>query len=254
MYLLKDYLTITEKNLIICYKNTDAIYVRHTLDSLLKAYSGLKAYFGTNLQIAVRAILVPSRSEYDRLVVNLLGVDIEIPSNPGRVAQPQKTDILFLSPSAYKNHSLYRYDPAEFSLLVFHELTHVFEEYLSPDIEKTPRWWSEGLAVYLSGHWCYEDQFNFRQSVTDNLSRGCLPRIKDIFSSVELSYEWGWTLVMFIESILGKEAIINTVKGCKDGDILQYLNADPQNFELRYKEWILSSGKKLIFSPYIRIE
>jgi len=78
------------------------------------------------------------------------------------MAQPQRTDLVVLSPSAYEQHSIFRYFLDEYRRLLFHEMTHMFEEYLAPAsaMEAVPRWWSEGLAVYLSGQWKYDDQYN----------------------------------------------------------------------------------------------
>jgi len=99
----------------------------------------------------IRVVLVPSRNEFDRLVRDLLRVKIEVPSHPARIAQPQRTDMVVLSPSAYAEHSTFDYVPAEFDRLLVHEAIHMVEEFLSPNIESSPRWWGEGLAVHLSG-------------------------------------------------------------------------------------------------------
>ncbi len=144
----------------------------------------------------LRAILVPTRREYERLVVNLLGVPIEIPSNPGRIAQPQRTDLVFLSPLAYKEHSIYEYHREEYERLIYHELVHVWEEYYSPAIEESPLWWSEGLAIYKSRQWMYEDQFNFLSPVFLGIAKGEIPKLHDINQSRDLSYHWGFTLVI----------------------------------------------------------
>ena len=61
---------------------------------------------------------MPDRSEFDRLVTDLLGVEIEKPSNSGRIAQPQKTDIVFLSPSAFEQHSKYEYVLNDFRRMI----------------------------------------------------------------------------------------------------------------------------------------
>ncbi|MFU8796546.1 MAG: hypothetical protein ACNA7X_04550, partial [Dehalococcoidia bacterium] len=197
----------------------------------------------------IRAILVPSRREYDRLVVDLLGVDIEVPSNPGRVAQPQRTDIVFLSPSAYRQHSTYSYDADEYRRLVFHELVHVFEEHLSPDIEAAPRWWSEGLAAYLSGQWRCADRFRFRQPVLEGITLGHVPRISEIEADVQLCYAWGWTLVMFIEKAYSRDTVVRIVRECDDGDVLSTLGEDPHAFEKGWQRWLLQEDGRFRSRP-----
>ena len=245
--MLDEYMEVRSGSIAVRYAAADQPYAEQTLAVLSEAYAFLKGYFHTagSLPTSVRAILVPTRSAYDRLVVGLLGVDIEVPSNPGRVAQPQRTDIVFLSPSAYRQHSTYYYDAAEYRRLVAHELVHVFEEHLAPDIEASPRWWSEGLAAYLSGQWNHADQFRFRQPVMDGIRLGSVPCMSDIPPDVDLCYAWGWTIVMFIEHTYGRDAIGRIVRECRDGDVLATLGEDPVAFESRWRQWLLEETRRL---------
>ncbi len=239
--MLDGYIEVRSGNIEVRYTGADRRYAEVTLAVLSEAYAFLEECFsiGQPLPTPVRAILGPSRSEYDRLVVHLLGVDIEVPSNPGRLAQPQRTDIVFLSPSAYQQHSTYSYDADEYRRLVVHELVHVLEEHLSPDIEAAPRWWSEGLAAYLSGQWRHADQFRFRQPVIDGIRLGRVPSISEIQADVELCYAWGWTIVMFIEKVFGGATIARIVRQCRDGDVLATLGEDPHTFEKEWQRWLL---------------
>jgi len=236
--MLDNYLMLSKDNIEVRYVEGDEAFTEETFIALKKAFVFLSKYFCLKEAFPlIRAILVPNRKEYEYLVINLLGVDIEIPSNPARIAQPQKTDIVFLSPSAYKDHSVYKYNPDEYKRLVFHELTHVFEEYLTPDIETTPRWWSEGLAVYLSGQWKYED--DVKEPVLKGVKEKLIPDIEEIQINIELSYEWGWTIVMFIENTYGKEMILKIVRECYNGNVLGIISAGLKDFEKRWKKWLL---------------
>lgn len=237
--MLKGYGSLSEANIEIRYIDSDIDYAKKTLMSLKKANKLLENYFKLDKSIqSIRAILVPTRVEYERLVTKLLGVNIEIPSNPGRLAQPQKKDIVFLSPSAYKSDSVYKYVPEEYERLTFHELTHLFEEYLSPDIEVVPRWWSEGMAVNLSGQWKQYDQFGFRKPVETAIRENRIPTLEQINNSIPLAYDWGWTMVMCIEDKYGSEAIVCIVKKCADDDILKFLNEQPETFEKSWRQWL----------------
>ncbi len=240
------YMSIKESGCEVLFKEGDEQNARKTMEFLKNSVNFLSQYFGITPPGNLRLFLVQDRGEFDRLVVDLLGVDIEIPSNPGRLAQPQKKDMVFISPAAYGEHSTYEFNPEEFERLVFHETTHVFEEYLSPNIELMPRWWSEGLAVYVSGHWQFRDQFKFRKAVEKNLPEGKIPDFEEINRSIDLSYDWGWTLVMFIEKTLGKEAIRKAVMECGDGNIPETLGWKKDDFEREWKEWLLGEGKELI--------
>ncbi|TFH09281.1 MAG: hypothetical protein E4H08_06065 [Candidatus Atribacteria bacterium] len=63
--------------------------------------STLCSYFHVrNVFPKVKVVLVPDRKEFDRLVRDLLRMEIEIPLHPAWIAQPQRTDMVVLSPSA----------------------------------------------------------------------------------------------------------------------------------------------------------
>jgi len=237
---IDNYLVLGKDNIEIRYIGGDKPFAEETFIALKEVLVFLSKYFGLEEPFpSIRAILVPNRNEFDRLVINLLGVEIENPSLPTRMAQPQKTDLVVLSPSAYEQHSTFRYFPDEYRRLLFHEMTHMFEEYLAPAsaMETAPRWWSEGLAVYLSGQWKYDDQYKFRQPVLKGIKEKLIPDVKDIQASIELSYDWGWTILMFIENTYGKEMILQIVRECDNGNVFGILGEAIKNFEKRWKEW-----------------
>jgi len=156
--MLDNYLTLGDVQFEIRYVEGEYRFAQETFAVLGRAFPSIASYFLVSDPFPkVTVVLVPDRNEFDRLVRELLGVQIEVPSNPARIAQPQRTDMVVLSPSAYKNHSVFKYIPDNFGRLLIHELVHMVEEHLTPDVETSPRWWSEGLAVYLSEQWRYED-------------------------------------------------------------------------------------------------
>jgi hypothetical protein len=240
--MLDRYLKLGDERVEVRYVKTDRKFAEETLVILRRAIVALSGYFDlTTVFPRVRAILVPDRSEFDRLVADLLGVDIEKPSNPGRVAQPQKTDIVFLSPPAFKQHSTYEYEPDDFRRMIWHELVHVFEEYLTPDIETTTRWWSEGIAVYLSDQWRHESQFGFREPAIKSIRDKSVPDISKIQESIPLAYDFGWTIVKFIEDMKGKRVIARVVKEVRNGEIFPALGEEVYSFQKQWKAWLLSS-------------
>lgn len=188
----------------------------------------------------IRVVLVPNRDEFDRLVRDFLRVDIEIPSHPARIAQAQRTDMVVLSPSAYKSHSMYPFIPEDFKRLLAHELVHMVEEHLSPDIEVIPRWWSEGLAVYLSGQWRHEE--DFRKPVREGIAQGTIPRFAEIQADRKLAYDWGWTIVQCVERAYGKEMVLKVVQECGDGDVFSVMGERADGFEKLWKEWLVGGG------------
>lgn len=240
--MLDDYLLLDRDRIGIRYTGGDRAFAEETANALAEAILDLSDYFGLRQPFPrIRVVLVPNRDEFDRLVADLLGIEIEKPSHPGRMAQPQGTDLVVLSPSAYEQHSTYRYVPEEYGRLLFHEMTHMFEEYLAPAqaMETAPRWWSEGLAAYLSGQWKYEDQYGFRKPVLQGITEKTIPGIQEVQASLKLSYDWGWTIVMYIVHVHGKESILRIVRDCDDGEVFRMLGEDTRNFERKWQRWLV---------------
>jgi len=234
---IKNYLWLDGENIRIEFTDKDRKFVRETSAGLKEAIKFLSEYFHLEKSFpSIRAVLAPDRKQYDHLVKELLGVDIEKPSRPSRIAQTQHTDLVLLAPSAYSRDSIYKYFPDEFKRLIFHETTHIFEEYLSPNMEVLPRWWTEGLAVYLSNQWEYEDEF--RVPVLEGLKNKKIPNLGRIQGNVKLSYQWGWTIVKYIEYCYGQKTILNIVRNCMDGDVLKMVEETATNFEKRWKKYL----------------
>jgi hypothetical protein len=244
--MLDDYLPLHDDRIEVRYIHGDYPFAEETLIALEKAVSFLTRYFDLDASFPpMRAILVPTRNEFDRLVAELLGVEIEQPSHPARRAQPQRTDLVMLSPSAYEQHSVFEYRSDEYRRLLAHEVTHMFEEYLAPNMETPPRWWSEGLAAYLSGQWQHEDGYKFRQPVLQGLKVRSIPDVQEIQTSLELCYDWGWTIVMFIENIYGRETILRIVRECDNGDVFGMLGENIDTFQGKWKEWLLEESNAI---------
>jgi len=244
--MLDDYLALVNGKIEVRYMDKDRPYAEETSIMLEKAVDSLTDYFNLKAPFPVaRAILVPDRDEFDRLVADLLEVEIERPSHPSRMAQLQRTDLIALSPSAYKQHSTFEYTPDEYKRLLVHEVIHMFEEHLAPNMETQPRWWSEGLAAYLSGQWKHEDQYRFRQPVLQALEARGIPGIREIGSCIESCYDWGWTIVMFIEKTYGRECILKIVTECDNGDVFGILDENTTTFQINWKEWLLQNLDKL---------
>ena len=220
----------------------DAAFAGATLAHLAEAASLLSAYFGLPEPFApIRAILTPSRLEFERCVLQVLGVAIEIPSHPRRVAQPQGRNLAILSPRAWE--SVNTYTPGCYWRLLLHEVVHMVEEHLSPDMEAVPRWWSEGLAMYLSEQWKYEDEE--RLDVLKGLAGGNVPPLSRLHGRgnlprevVELCYIWGWTVVMFVDQHYGRAGIRRVVQGCGDGDVFALLGTSVEETERAWREWL----------------
>ena len=239
--MFRDYLKKPRSIITVYYDAKDSIYAEQILVQAKDAYFALKNYFSIEKDITgIRLILVPNRDEFDRLVADLLRVPIERPSDPRRLAQPQRTDIVFMSPSSYKKHCAYDYSEADFRRMIKHELVHVFEEYLTPDMETTPGWWSEGLAVYLSEQWKYKSELGFCEPVINALESGKIPTINEILNDRMLRYTFGWTIVMYLEMTYGKDFIVNTVKTLTENDLLKAVGISQTELQKDWHKWMTS--------------
>ena len=97
------YRTISHGRLLIEYTPTDEQFVQETAGTLEEALDFLCDYFGLPTPLTgVRVILTPDRPEFDRCVRDILKVEIEVPSNPWRIAQPQRRDLVVLSPRVWE--------------------------------------------------------------------------------------------------------------------------------------------------------
>jgi len=243
----KTYLSIGNQLLEILYVNGDEHHARDAFDHLGNESPSIIGYFEISEPLPkIRVVLVPDRNEFDRLVRDLLQVEIEVPSNPARIAQAQKSDMVLLSPSAYAAHSTFVFVPAHFHRLLVHEFIHMAEEFLSPDIESVPGWWSEGLAVYLSGQWLFEDEF--RKAALNGVEKNIIPAIRQIETDRKLAYDWGWTLVKFFEDVYGKIKILQIVRESTDGKVFSSIGEDLENIEPGWKAWLHTKGS--LTSPH----
>jgi len=240
--MLDNYLILGNEEVEIRYVEGDLGFAHDAVAVLSRALLSVTRYFEiSNPFPKVRAVIVPNRNEFDRLVRDLLRIEIEVPSNPARIAQPQRTDMVVLSPSAYESHSIFKYIPENFRRLLVHELIHMVEEYLSPDMDAIPRWWSEGLAVYLSEQWRHEDEFS--KTALSGIDENKIPGFPEIEADRKSAYDWGWTIVRFVEISYGKAMILRIVKESANGDIFPVLGETASSVEKRWRNWLLNQSR-----------
>jgi len=90
--MLENYLILGDAKIEIRYVEGERRFAAQAFDVLDGALPTITSYFGIAQPFPkVRVILVASRAEFDRLVRDLLGVEIEVPSHPARIAWPLGT-------------------------------------------------------------------------------------------------------------------------------------------------------------------
>jgi len=239
--MLEEYSTFQNCHVVVRFKEIDKSHVGMTAQSIKQGIEILSGYFGEKSFENIQAVIAGDRVEFDNLVINFLGVPIKTPSSPGRLSQPQRFDIVILSPYAYENDSIYKFKPDEYARLMIHELVHVFEEALTPDIETSPLWWSEGLAVYISKQHLFDSDLLI--PINNAIKNGDIPTLKEVTCNDNLCYLWGWSVVAFIENNFGKETIIKIVKETRNGNILDFVPDSVLLFENNWRVWISKEGK-----------
>jgi len=245
-----EYLRIVSEHSWIDYVGPDRLHAEVTADVIQDAIASLVTYMALDRPFpTIHAILAPDRNAFDSLIADVLRVEIERPSDPRRIAQPQRTDVVFLSPSVYATQSAYEYVPMDYRRMVHHEMVHVVQEYLSPNIETSPFWWDEGLAVYLSEQWQYESQFRFREPVIAAEQEKCIPSLADIERDPALAYAFGWTLVRFIEQQCGRETVRRGIRQMADGDVFAAIRQARNCFERDWQAWLLRGEATRALSP-----
>jgi len=238
------YRSFTQDRLTVEYTDRDSGFVEATHQDLAESVRFLTDFFELKEAFPpIRTILVPDRLEFDRCVKEILRIGIDVLSNPWVVAAPQRTDLVVLSPLAW-DPGTWCYSPETYGRLLLHEATHIFEEYLSPNVEAAPMWWSEGLGAYLSNQWT-EDKDRLR--VMEGIQNKTISTLADMEAARKLSdaatklcFVWGWTLVMFIDQRHGKRMIGRIVRECADGDVFRVLGTSRERLEKEWKEWLPS--------------
>lgn len=239
MNVLDNYVNIAIGNLEVYYIPSEGNIANLTLEGLSAALPVVCDFFGLNeFQKVTTAVIAPNRDEFDRLVKDYLEVEIEQPSNPARIAQAQRSSMVLLSPNAYETESVFRYIPQEYERLLAHEFVHIIEEFLSPDIESSQRWWGEGLAVYCSGQWNHEEDF-FGNAVAGVRNRS-IPNLSMLVSNPGLAYDWGWTVVWYIDHAYGRAMPGKIVRECKDGNVFDFLGNSMDAIGKRWSTWLIS--------------
>jgi hypothetical protein len=189
------------------YSTTD-MHVKETFDGIILARIKASEYFKQGFPQDLRIALAPSRSEYDRIAYGKEGTE-DSPITPAtRIAQPLgEREIVFLSPVAYCIDSDYEYKKEEYLRLLLHEYVHVIARYYN---SKLPRWFEEGLAVYVSEQWKYEDelsQYTYNAIITNSI-----PSLRIIMNSREYYFRWAWTIIHYIERKYGHKTILELIE------------------------------------------
>ncbi|MFA5033032.1 MAG: hypothetical protein WC614_08435 [bacterium] len=232
--MLKKHIVFIKSNVKVNYIAKDEIYVNETCLGILKGIRLLKAYFNIKKKLpSIVVTLAENRKEYNFTLRNEFGLNIR--KTPlTRIAQPKGTHLLLLSPNAYEHDSIYTYKRDEYIRLMIHEVTHIITRIISCGEENMPRWFEEGLSVYLSKQWLYEDEF--KELVLREVSTNNIPSLMEIIQNRIYYYSWGWTVVKYIEKFYGKKMILEIIEKCKQYDIFKIIGEESNFLEEKWRK------------------
>lgn len=223
----------------VVFSEKDRNIVSETRKNAVAGIDAVLKYFSLRFKFPlINIFIAPGRKEYDFFVAHLTPV----PTSKGRIGQPQAVDLYLLSPNAYKrdaDHVYLKpggiYNKAMYGRFIVHEMVHMAEEYISPRgaMDARPRWWSEGLAVYLSGQ--------YRESGIQDLMKKALagnhiPSIDEL--SGPNAYIWGWTVIKYIETRFGKSKIRHVLERTNNFNLSKILGVNSKNFEQKWRKFV----------------
>jgi len=232
-------------NIKIYYKEKDKIYVNETYSGILEGVRLLRDYLKIKKTLpAIEITLAENRKEYDLILSNKLGLKI-VKTPATRIGQPIGTNLLLLSPNAYESDSKYTYKKEEYHRLMIHEYTHIIIRLLSCREEAVPRWFEEGLAVYLSEQWLYEDEFI--EPVYWGVKKNKIPTLSKIISNRVYYYFWGWTIVKYIEKYYGIKMILEIISNCSQYyDVFKIIGEECNVVEIKWRKDLINNINEYI--------
>ncbi len=179
-----------------------------------------------------------SRDEFDRAV----GAPIQ--DWAAGCAYPLQARIVILDPKFTENRRL------NLSRLIKHEIVHViFGLYVGENMKNVPRWFNEGVAMYISDDWGY---LNYWAMLTGTLSNSLIPlyEISSDFpekaNMAQLAYSQSYSVVAFMVKRYGISAFRECINLISKGRPFDEAFASVTGADLGWMEsrWIKDLKKR----------
>ena len=199
---------------------------------LEEGYSKAAAYFQINLSQKVQVFVTTDAAEFDSLV------GPNLPDWSIACAIPEQNLVVLKSPDSYH----YR---KELSEVLYHELAHIFLGKALGNLS-LPLWMNEGLAVWFSEKWGWEEKILVARAVLTG-SVFSLSQIDslDYFraSKAQLAYALSILAVSYLETQYGQGAFLKLVNGYRAGQdlnqaFLSVTGLDYLSFQKEFEEMV----------------
>lgn len=221
---LADWEGVSSPKFKIYYHPQDVKNAHRVLKALERAYPSLTSVIRYDLEGPVDIYLCGSQGEFDRLT------GWGLPSWSEGVARPELGLIFLKSP---------RFSRADLQKAAVHELCHVLLGKATKG-RYIPRWFDEGLAVYLSGQAGFGSGLLIARALRGN-SIIWLSAIDSVLSFEEdkarLAYLESASTISYILERFGREALVRIVDELKEGKTMNQalkdvLTLDSSDFEV----------------------
>jgi len=195
---------LTSGPLHIWHEPQDAGYSRELADLLERKLPEFAEKLGVPIPDSITVVIAPNRGRFHLLTRGL-------PDWTGGVAYPSFARIILQSPTLYA-------DKGQFTVTALHELVHILTDYRGPS--QLPRWFSEGLAMYLSGETMYKNRRPLGRAVVTGKTY-TLEDIEDMLrfgpEQARVAYLQSISFVEFLSDRYGWPAIARLLAGYREG-------------------------------------
>jgi hypothetical protein len=147
-----DWLMLAKDGYIIYHEGADQSAANDLHEMYKRFDDDFADKLGVNRPVGVRVFIAPTEGRFRYLTSGM-------PHWTGGLAKPSQRIIILQSPRNMPSRG-------QFSVTALHELVHIITSHEKPGF--LPRWFSEGLAMYLSGETMYKNRTPLGRAVVFN--------------------------------------------------------------------------------------
>ncbi len=203
-----DWLILQSSPFAIYYFEPNRVVAEKVASLLQLAYADLAAQMKLKLTSPVSVFLAPSQNIFDDLTSN------SVPHWGEGVADPVRSLIILKSPAKTAQNS-------RLAKLVRHELTHVLIGQSVPRRLMLPKWFNEGLAIYVAA----DEQFAAGKAISKALISNSIIPLDEIdevlkfqHAKATLAYEESYSFTLYISDKYGFDAIVQLIHNLDGND------------------------------------
>ena len=188
--------SIQETPFIIYYQHADSLNAVHFLKIFQEELPSINHEINAKIKNPIQIFIAPAQSTFDRLTEN------QIPHWGEAVAIPAQHQIIIKSPRWHR--------PSQnLKTIIMHEFVHVLADIACNHVS-TPRWFSEGIAIYVSGDTQYLNNTTLTRAVASGETIH-LYQIDGVFQfhqlRATLAYQESFAAIQCIIESFGRESI-----------------------------------------------